>query len=217
MPNWCSNVLTIKSTKQIIEKLRNDIKDAEAKEYRSHENGLFASLAPIPNYVEQDWYNLHNDYWGTKWDVPFEECYFAEESDTSISMAFDTAWGPPTGVCKVLYTRLVQEDPSVNVKCTFEEPGMDFIGLWENGEHEEWNITELYVKLIDGDQKAKDFANELGTDLETLAECYFCIDTNICHCYNCDPKNPVRGYQSGMDANDEAAEEEEEEEEGDDE
>jgi hypothetical protein len=209
MPNWCSNVLTIKSTKEIVEKLRNDVNNAEALENKEHDKGLFATLAPIPNYVEQDWYNLHNDYWGTKWDVPFAECYYADESETTISMAFDTAWGPPTGVCKALYTRLVQEDPSVNIKCTFEEPGMNFIGLWENLEHEEWDITDLYVKLIDGNEEAKQFAAELNTDLETLAECYFCIDSDTCHCYNCDPQNPVRGYQSGMEADEEEGDKEE--------
>lgn len=199
MPNWCSNVLTIQSTKEIIEKLKNDLEVAEAAEHRSYNNGIFTTLAPIPNYVEQDWYNLHNDYWGTKWDVPYEECYFAKGDERTISMAFDTAWGPPTGVCKALYTRLIQEDPNLNIKCTFEEPGMDFIGLWENNEHKEWSITDLYVKLIDGEKDAKDFADNLDTDLETLAGSYFCIDTQDCHCYICDPENPVRGYQSGMD------------------
>lgn len=213
MPNWCSNILTIKSTKEIIAELRNDLKVAEATKDENgfYTKGLLETLAPIPDYVEEDWYRLHNDYWGTKWDAPFTECYFVynDEPSSSISVAFDSAWSPPTGACRALYERLVKRDPSVDIRCTFEEPGMNFIGYWANGDHEERTIDDLYKDLIEDDLDAIQFVAECGTCLETLAECYFCTQDDECRCVNCDPENPIKGYQQlGVEIEGESVEDE---------
>lgn len=220
MPNWCSNILTIKSTKEIIAELRNDLKVAEATKDENgfYTKGLLATLAPIPDYVEEDWYRLHNDYWGTKWDVPFTECYFVyNDNPSSISVAFDSAWGPPTGACKALLERLVERDLDAQIKCTFEEAGMNFIGYWLNDDLEERTIDGLYKGLIEEDADAIEFAAECGTCLETLAECYFCTQDDDCRCANCDPENPIKGYQQpgleieGEDIEDEKVEDDDEE------
>ena len=201
MPNWCSNCLTISSKQQdVIKNLRAKLVEAEKVEKANNGGmaGLLTVIAPIPEYVPEEWYRLHNDYWGTKWDVPFNDCYFSELSDDCISVSFETAWGPPTGACKALLAELLKIDEDVIVKCTFEEGGLNFIGYWENGKHKEETIDELYVALLDKDEKALEFASMVDTCLEDLAANFFCIADyyDDCHCYNCDPINPVRGYQN---------------------
>ena len=42
-------------------------------------------------------------------------------------MAFDTAWAPPVGI----YEELIKQD--FGVKAFYYEPGMDFAGLWQDG------------------------------------------------------------------------------------
>lgn len=198
MPNWCSNVLTIRTKKEIIEELRKEFKDASMfkDENGLHSKGLLTVIAPIPEYVPEEWYKMHVDYWGTKWDVPFYEVYFNNDDEDEISAAFETAWGPPIGACKALLAKLIERDPDAEVSCRYEEGGCNFIGIWTNEVNEDWYITDLYASLIEKDDKAIEFASKANTDLDHLAESYFCIEMDHCRCYICDPDNPIKTYQS---------------------
>lgn len=191
MPNWCSNTLTIQSTEENISKIKTSIEKTETEK-----KGLLQAIAPIQE-EQEDWYLQNVESWGTKWDVPFDECFFILDSPDSIYVSFTSAWSPPLKACKTLLETLTKTDPSALVRCTFDEPGCDFIGYWENEEEEVYSIVDLYSKLIDKDPKAISFLKMNATyTLEELAENFFCIDSNSCRCYNCDPINPIKGYQN---------------------
>lgn len=185
MPNWCSNTLTIQSTEENISKIKTLIEK---------EKTLLQAIAPIKTQAE-DWYSQNIEHWGTKWDVAIDESHLIFNSN-SIHASFSTAWSPPLKACETLLKILRKTDTTALVKCTFDEPGCDFIGYWKNKEQEIYSIVDLYSKLIDKNPKANSFLKMNATyTLKQLAENFFCTQEDTCRCYNCDASNPIKGYQ----------------------
>jgi len=146
MPNWCNNNVEITGPKNKLEELS-----------KACENGLFNHILPIPEelsgttspardedkaknkilrekYGYDNWYDWKVNAWGTKWDVDGEDSFLQNEikdGDTDfhgrLCLAFDTAWAPPVGI----YEELIKQD--FGVKAFYYEPGMDFAGLWQDG------------------------------------------------------------------------------------
>lgn len=160
MPNWCQNVVEISHTDRskmdalvdainegkfcnfaipVPESLHitagregsdDDPKQIEL-ERRSAEN--------IEKHGYANWYDFCVNRWGTKWDV--EPPDTVEKGD-GISFSFDSAWAPPLGV----YEALV--DQGFDVKAYYWECGMCFAGVWDNGDDDYFDYTDMSSKEV---------------------------------------------------------------------
>ena len=118
MPNWCNNYAKIShhDTAMI---------DGIEEELNKENNGLFNMLRPNPTGEWQ--YDWSCENWGTKWDAGVYN--FSREDDNTITIGFDTAWGPP---CE-LYSYMVHE-LGYDVDAYYMEEGMCFAGHYCDGE-----------------------------------------------------------------------------------
>lgn len=129
MPNWCSNYTKIyheDSTKI----------DAIEQELIKKESQLFNMLFPRPADEEENWYGWNVNNWGTKWDASVYD--WEREDANTIAVNYDTAWAPALG----LLEHLCNNDYSVT--SYYHEPGMAFIGYFEDGHDDfyEYDITD---------------------------------------------------------------------------
>lgn len=98
-------------------------------------------------YGYPSWYEWSIDNWGTKWDTEIEEdSYSLSEDGKTVSMSFDTAWGPP---CE-WYDNI----DGFSVVAYYYEPGMGFCGKWTtmdgDDQHEitmDEDIDELQARV----------------------------------------------------------------------
>jgi len=96
-----------------------------------------------------DW---HVKHWGTKWDI--EPADILEETETTLTMSFDTAWEPPV----TLLEYASQLMPEAIFELSFCDPN-----------------TDLYGKLQIVNGKSK----ELKADRDEILE-YFGLDEDFC-------------------------------------
>lgn len=135
MPNWCSNYITISGDEKIIRKLVFALESIEKK----NEANVFKTLVgrkpdlTEEEYKSQGWYDANTGYWGTKWDVSYEDCNFSF-SPSSITMSPETAWSPPVG-----FGQLLRDLYQVDIRMEYFESGSDFGGytLFRNDGTEE--------------------------------------------------------------------------------
>jgi hypothetical protein len=126
MPNWCSNYITITGDKKSIQLLTRVLEDIP-QEKRS-DSIIFETLIgrepemSDTEYKSGGWYDANISWFGTKWDVSYNECQFQFTEDCIIMMP-ETAWSPPIGFGVRLH-----EKYGVNVELQYEEPGCDFCG-----------------------------------------------------------------------------------------
>jgi len=117
MPNWCMNSVTITTQdKQTLDAIVEAAKESRLLEY----------LAPIGEWD----YGTATETWGTKWEpqgIDWEVDYESLE----VSLNFDSAWGPP------IEAYIKAEDVlGVSVYAEYFEPGMAFIGRYDDREDE---------------------------------------------------------------------------------
>ena len=124
MPNWCSNNITIQGPAELIK--------AVWANAQVEGSGLLNAMVPMPKeLLEGDgWYGWCVANWGTKWDVSMEGLEYEELPDgrAMIHGWFDSAWSPPTGA----YEQFCKNNDDVYVCASYFEPGMGFIGVWDN-------------------------------------------------------------------------------------
>lgn len=146
MPNWCDNSATLSHE----DKSKIDALEAELS--KKNDQGYFAGqplqhLHPNPSGEwDYDW-SVKN--WGTKWEMDVID--YSRDDDNTITIYFNSAWSPPTSA----YDYLVEQGWSVNA--LYNEPGMGFAGVYENGtdDYYEYDITakssieELPADVID--------------------------------------------------------------------
>lgn len=116
MPNWCYNTVELHhSDKAKIDALEEELNKDDPQPLNH--------LRPNPT---GEWdYEWSVSNWGTKWDVsPMDWERF---DDNSIRFNFDSAWSPPI----TLYEWLESEDWTV--RALYHEPGMAFVGKYEDG------------------------------------------------------------------------------------
>jgi len=147
MPNWCNNNIEIIGPKAKVDKLIEGAKKGE----------FINTLYPMPKQLEDtqstsddevmkkqpivdghnNWYDWRVANWSTKWDADLydaeriqeqEELFGPDDSDKRISFGFDTAWSPPIGA----YEYYLQQNPDMSIRAIYYEPGMDFMGVWED-------------------------------------------------------------------------------------
>ena len=133
MPNWCDNTLNISNAdKSKIDALETELKKDDAE--------ILKFLRPY----EGEWdYGWCVENWGTKWDARVID-YF-RDGDNSISITFETAWGPPL----TLYSYLYESDEGWEIDAYYNEPGMCFAGTWYNGSDDLYEYAELRADEID--------------------------------------------------------------------
>lgn len=148
MPNWCSNGVTITHNDPakiaaLAEAMRegkfldhvipvpedlqivagrvgaDDNPDQIALERKSAEN--------IRKYGAANWYDFCVNHWGTKWDVTCDGGVEVTDDGLTVNASFDSAWSPPVGV----YAELVEQGYAVTAY--YYEPGMGYVGKWEDG------------------------------------------------------------------------------------
>ena len=133
MPNLCDNTLNISNAdKSKIDALETELKKDDAE--------ILKFLRPY----EGEWdYGWCVENWGTKWDARVID-YF-RDGDNSISITFETAWGPPL----TLYSYLYESDEGWEIDAYYNEPGMCFAGTWYNGSDDLYEYAELSADEID--------------------------------------------------------------------
>jgi len=147
MPNWCSNRMEVIGDKDYLDKL----------EAAANENKLFETVKPIGNWE----YNTAINEWGTKWDA--NEATPDRLDDTHLQIYFDSAWGPPIGVYEHLISE-AYEGRIESVEATYFEPGMGFVGKWDNGEDMFWEDIGTLVQNgeVDTDPELSALNEEYG-------------------------------------------------------
>lgn len=173
MPNWCSNYITITGDKKSIQLLTRVLEDIP-QEKRSDSIIFETLIGREPEMSETEyqnggWYDANIGWFGTKWDVSYNECQFQFTEDSIIMMP-ETAWSPPIGFGVRLH-----EKYGVNVELQYEEPGCDFCGRTTI---ENQNIVEEDYSFLEGkyilDNEA--FWYEVDSDIEYAMDSDTSID-----------------------------------------
>jgi len=146
MPNWCSNHITVRGTDPaeiqrladafkdqrfcnavipIPEELTNPLTGSYGGEDADAKDQLRASL--LEKYGFSGWYDFCVAHWGTKWDIGDNGGGEISEDGLEFAAAFESAWSPPIGICEALV------EQGFEVTLYYYEPGMGFVGKWENG------------------------------------------------------------------------------------
>jgi len=161
MPNWCSNTAVINGPRPVIDEIKSVIEHPE--------QGLLSWMRPMPEDQRDNWYNWNCTNWGTKWDV--NEVFIGDDTEEdSITISFDTAWGPPIEA----FRSWAERDGRVTYRLTYIETGMMFVG-WDSydGEYfdedcvEHGQDSDRYWEMA-----AEEFGIEPDEEPEPLTEWY---------------------------------------------
>ena len=179
MPNWCNNTLELQhEDPAMIERAKKAF--AEGK--------LLEEFCPVPaslhivagmvgdpeeqKKLEEDtarnlevhgygnWYDYCVNEWGTKWDVGGDD-YNApiQESPNKITMAFDSAWAPPTAAMDKMM------DLGFSVRLYYYEPGMCFAGIYGDEGDDYYDFTDMTSEQV------KEGLPEVLDDMFGISEC----------------------------------------------
>ena len=137
MPNWCNNSITISGPTETIKQVWDDAHDGE-------DFALLNAMVPMPTELEDttkgsngdalNWYDWRVANWGTKWDISDEGLEYVDNKDgtSHITGWFDSAWAPPIEA----YNTFLDDMDNCSIEATYEEGGMDFAGIYDNGDDE---------------------------------------------------------------------------------
>ena len=178
MPNWCANgvtithkdpakiaamaeamregkflnhVIPVPEDLQITAGFLGDTEAQKELEAKEREN--------LAKYGVKNWYDFCVNRWGTKWDVDCQSVDVSADGLT-VQASFDSAWAPPIGI----YEYLV--DDGFEVEAFYYEPGMCFVGKWDNGDDECYEY---------GGETSKTVREAIGAELDD----YFCISEDM--------------------------------------
>jgi hypothetical protein len=138
MPNWCDNYVEIKGPKKVLDEIEDIVKEENNDKERKH--GLLNHLRPMPKEEKDNWYQWSIDNWGTKWDIT--EFYGTKRDGDKLCFSFQSAWGPPEEAFDYFYDN--NDDVSINLK--YYEPGMDFAGIYNDGDSDSYTLSEAAPK-----------------------------------------------------------------------
>lgn len=140
MPNWCTSNVTITAEPATITEILEKIGDTQD----------FTVFAPDPDDDNIDWYSWRIKNWGTKW-VP--EVYGLDNTDTQISLSFQSAWSPPLPLLQT-----ISDKAQCEVLIDYYEIGMDFVGaaLIVNGTVVD-EVGGIISETIDFDDHDEDY------------------------------------------------------------
>jgi hypothetical protein len=165
MPNWCNNSVTI---------THEDPAKMSALVEAMNENKFCNFAIPVPTALSEtisgsygdgekqaalerqtldniqlhgygNWYDFCVNRWGTKWEVDTKGS--VDFDGQTVEVSFESAWSPPCGV----YEALVEQ--GYDVVAYYYEPGMGYLGKWDNGIDESYEIggeTSKTVRAVIG-------------------------------------------------------------------
>ena len=165
MPNWCSNYISVRGTNSAEIKRLADAFDA---------GELCNAVIPLPEILKDttspvqqgeeeiaearrkacgytDWYSFQTSRWGTKWDINIGNVCDRDEDGLGFNGHFDTAWSPPMGVLEQMV------ENGLEVTCYYNEPGMAYVGKYENG------IDDFYEY---GEENSQSVRSAIGDELD---------------------------------------------------
>lgn len=129
MPNWCQNVVEFTHLdKNLIDGLESEL----SKGTKDTQPEIFKHLRPY----EGEWdYGWCCENWGTKWECNVWD--WERLTDNTISVNYDTAWGPPIALYDFL------QENGWDVTAYYNEEGMAFAGLYEDGYNDEYEYSNM--------------------------------------------------------------------------
>jgi len=172
MPNWVSNNLTIYGSAEDIADFKEKASQAKTTVWEGKE-ALDEAVLSFMNFIAppqeaiasgeyygthgwkdgkevgrtpNNWYEFNSREWGTKWDASDEE--LTEESETSLTYNFQTAWAPPTPVFQAMAEQ--HKGLTFYIEC-IEEQGWGVAYEGKDGElmtTDEWDIPETHAESI---------------------------------------------------------------------
>jgi hypothetical protein len=183
MPNWCNNYIKISGDESTIRTLTSVIKSLKSSDDNGPSDDVFKSLIGLPQHMsdgdyKEKWYDTNIEWFGTKWDISYEEHMFTFSKD-EITLSCETAWSPP-----IPFLQNLCEMYKVNAYLFYSEGGVGFAGEttfnWVNGElevyddecgylegiykysrEEFWSEVEYRAdSILDEDQSLEDFLGE---------------------------------------------------------
>ena len=135
MPNWCNNTIEFQGTKEQINAFVSFLDEQNGKDW-------FSFFRPTPPELKvEGWYEWNIENWGTKWNCDAQDWMKVENpnaDEASVTFWFDSAWSPPTTLYEFI------ESEGFSVRASYDEPGMCFVGRWEDGfdDFYEYDITD---------------------------------------------------------------------------
>jgi hypothetical protein len=127
MPNWCANTLEVSNSKEKIDAFESFLNDIKGKN--------FFDFFVEPATPESDWYNYNLENYGCKWNCDANT--WERISDTMMLVLFDSPWAPPIQ----LYENMLTGDYEVCAE--YYEPGMGYVGKWDNGVDECYEYSDI--------------------------------------------------------------------------
>ena len=177
MPNWCNNTLEL---------AHEDPAMLERARVAFNEGKLCNEFVPVPESLQitagflgdgeeqrkleeataknievhgyGNWYDYCVSEWGTKWDVGGDGMT-AELENGQLVMSFDSAWSPPIA----FYEKML--DLGFQVRAYYYEGGMNFAGIWDNGDDD-------FYELETGSEAVREQIPEALDEM-------FCISENM--------------------------------------
>ena len=138
MPNWCSNVLTVKASEKKIEALNDSLTKNDGKEFFD----LFVVNAKDAG-KEDDWYQYNIENYGCKWNC--DAFNWSMLSKNQLEISFDSPWGPPINLYRII------NESGFTVEASYYEPGMQFVGRFVDGEDTYYEYNEDSIDSVPED------------------------------------------------------------------
>ena len=169
MPNWCNNNIRIFGDEGTIRTLTAVLKSLKSTDESEGTNDVFKSLIGLPQHMsdgdyKEKWYDTNIEWFGTKWDISYEEGAFTFTKD-EINFSCETAWSPP-----IPFLHTLCKMYKVNAYLFYSEGGVGFAGEstfnWIDGELEAYDDECGY---LEGMYK---FSNEeFWSEVDYRADC----------------------------------------------
>ena len=150
MPNWCNNNITISGDEGTIRTLTAVLKSLKTDD-EEQSSDVFKALIGLPQHMsdgdyKEKWYDTNIEWFGTKWDISYEEGAFTFTKD-EISFFCETAWSPP-----IPFLQNLCEMYKVNANLFYSEGGVGFSGettfTWNDGELDVYDDECEYLEGI---------------------------------------------------------------------
>jgi hypothetical protein len=168
MPNWCNNNITISGDEGTIRTLTAVLKNLKTDD-NEQSNNVFQSLIGLPQHMsdgdyKEKWYDTNIEWFGTKWDISYDESAFIFNKD-EIIFSCETAWSPP-----IPFLQNLCEMYKVNANLFYSEGGVGFSGEstfnWVDGELEVYDDECGYLEGI-----YKYSREEFWSEVESRVDC----------------------------------------------
>ena len=138
MPNWCLNSLQISGSAEQIKEIEAKLEESGGKEFFD----IFVKNAKDAGH-EEDWYSYNQEQYGCKWNCDASSWDTDSGDGTTITISFDSPWGPPSAIFEK-----IQETPGLSVYAQYYEPGMCFVGEYNDGSEDSYDYSDCTSETI---------------------------------------------------------------------